>query len=222
MYASHASHAYIVKILCAQAVPPRRANERAAALPVRRVAHARWSRKTELQMLAAARRRLLAGVDPRVENVVLVAPQLATSAAWDARLRVGLELLFALRRNALVNQTRAAAHVAPLRLQKSYIARLSTTRPVFAPARSLLHQKKQRSSLLHGRRGSVPSGSGASDDGGGDAAAAASAAVAAAAAAALLEIRCEEGGRSVHYLVSCANEEERDMLVREFVGTRLM
>ena len=61
----------------------------------------------------------------------------------------------------------------------------------------------------------MPSGSGASDDGGGDAAAAA-------AAAALLEIRCEEGGRSVHYLVSCANEEERDMLVREFVGTRLM
>ena len=74
MYASHASHAYIVKILCAQAVPPRRANERAAALPVRRVAHARWSRKTELQTLAAARRRLLAGVGPRVENVVLVAP----------------------------------------------------------------------------------------------------------------------------------------------------
>ena len=45
-------------------------------------------------------------------------------------------------------------------------------------------------------------------------------AAAAAAAATMLELRCNEGGRSVHYLMTCASEEERDMLLREFATTR--
>ena len=98
-----------------------------------------------------------------------------------------------------------------------------------------LRQKKQRSSLLHGRRGSVLADSGgavggdavggggvgcASGDDVGDKAAAAAAA-AAAVAATMLELRCDdEGLRSVHYLMACASEEERDMLLREFATMR--
>jgi hypothetical protein len=107
--------------------------------------------------------------------------------------------------------------------------------PLLTPARSLPRQKKQRSSLLHGRRGSVLADSGgavggdavggggvgcASGDDVGDKAAAAAAA-AAAVAATMLELRCDdEGLRSVHYLMACASEEERDMLLREFATMR--
>ena len=105
--------------------------------------------------------------------------------------------------------------------------------PLLTPAGSPPRQTKQRSSLLHGRRGSTLADSGGAASGGavggggvgcasgddvGDEAAAAAAA--AAVAATMLELRCDEGWRSVHYQMVCASKEERDMLLREFATTR--
>ena len=105
--------------------------------------------------------------------------------------------------------------------------------PLLTPAGSPPRQTKQRSSLLHGRRGSTLADSGGAASGGavggggvgcasgddvGDEAAAAVAA--AAVAATMLELRCDEGWRSVHYQMVCASKEERDMLLREFATTR--
>ena len=99
--------------------------------------------------------------------------------------------------------------------------------PLLTPVPSPPRQKRQRSLL--GRRGSALADSGgavrAGAVGGGGVGCASGDSVgeeaaAAAAAATMLELRCNEGGRSVHYQMTCASEEERDMLLREFAATR--
>ena len=99
--------------------------------------------------------------------------------------------------------------------------------PLLTPVASPPRQKRQRS-LLGRRASALADGGGAVRAGavGGGGVGCASGdsvgeeAAAAAAAATMLELRCNEGGRSVHYQMTCASEEERDMLLREFAATR--